>query len=611
METMNFGELAMVDGGKIFNSQNLTCQIASWLPPVRLVALRRCNLCCGRSVAVLLENNKALRDEFEEALSSLLDKRDKRVWVGIRVRPHQSEQTSLQVDRRRIVQTIAGNEASFFFDRIFNENARQEEVWTSLQGPMMRALLRREHCCLFAYGQTGSGKTHTVFGDPTTTSSKGVAFRLTESLSKILNGFQPSISEEVEERVVVEFSFLEVYNEKIHDLLSNSKLCFLAGERDEIAPGSTYKAPTFAAEERVVVRGLTRRRCDLDKLTEQVNAWLHEGASSRMVGKTMFNPRSSRSHAVATIHICWNDRPGKKGNETRLYIVDLAGSERSGQYATSSEQLREGAHINLSLSTLGRVVSSLSRGHGDHIPHRDSALTWLLTDAITGHQARAFMIATVNPEHCAETHSTLRYAQAYSSLQSDFSTLIPRLRSTLRTLQRRVEVAKNELDTVCVEINTNSRFGKTTEWNRETLKSRVVRIVRHGEQHFQGHPFLKWTETHATKAVLGQVGVIEETCPVPPERIDDDLEDGRRRHFRVTGATSGRCARVVFAGRHGHPSIHLWFPEDALEDVTPHPRLRELLTNLMGAERALQQKQAQLDHAQRAFSAELEQFMEG
>eukprot|EP00438_Fugacium_kawagutii_P021809 Skav230859 [mRNA] locus=scaffold1335:61315:66791:- [translate_table: standard] len=111
-----------------------------------------------------------------------------------------------------------------------------------------------------------------------------------------------------------------------------------------------------------------------------------------MVGQTVFNPRSSRSHAVATIHICWNDAAKKgQGNETRLYIVDLAGSERSGQYATSTEQLREGAHINLSLSTLGRVVSALSRGHGDHVPHRDSALTWLLTDAITGHQARAFM----------------------------------------------------------------------------------------------------------------------------------------------------------------------------------------------------------------------------
>lgn len=348
----------------------------------------------------------------------------------------------------------------------------------------------------------------------------------------------------------------------------------------------------------------------MDQLTEQVSAWLHEGAASRMVGRTVFNPRSSRSHAVATIHICWNDIAGKKGNETRLYIVDLAGSERCGQFATNTEQLREGAHINLGLSNLGRVVSALSRGQGDHVPHRDSALTWLLTDAITGHQARAFMIATVNPEHHAETLSTLRYAQAYSSLQSDLSTKIPRLRAMLRTLQRKSEVARYDLDTLCEDINKNSRFGKTTEWNRQTLKSRVVRIVRHGEEHFQGHPFLKWTELHATKAILGQAGVVEETGPVPPERDEADSEDGRRWHYRTEGPTSGTCARVVFAGRHGHPSVHLWFPEEALEEVSPHPRLRELLGNFERAEVALQQKQAQLDQAQRAFSAQMQQFME-
>eukprot|EP00435_Cladocopium_sp_Y103_P029813 s2616_g7.t1 len=517
-------------------------------------------------------NDESLQEEFDHALSSLLGSMDKRVWVGIRLCPHQSQLSPLVVDRRRVAQRLASTgsaEAAFFFDRIFNEDARQLDVWSTLQAPMMRTLLRREHCCLFAYGQTGSGKTHTVFGDPSRDDLKGVAFRLTESLSKILNGFQQTRSEEgqePQESVSVEFSFLEVYNEKIHDLLSNSKLCTLAGERDELAPGSAYKAPTLSAEERVVVKGLTRRRCEVDQLTQQVSAWLHEGAASRMVGRTVFNPRSSRSHAVATIHICWNDvAPGKKGSETRVYIVDLAGSERCGQFATNTEQLREGAHINLSLSTLGRVVSALSRGQGDHVPHRDSALTWLLTDAITGHQARAFMIATVNPEHHAETLSTLRYAQAYSSLQSDLSTKIPRLRAMLRTLQRKNELARYELDTLCEDMNKNSRFGKTTEWNRQTLKSRVVRIVRHGEEHFHGHPFLKWTELHDTKAILGQAGVVEESCPVPPERDDEaTLEDGRRRHFRTEGPTSGTCARVVFAGGVGLEVQDLKIPRGSL-----------------------------------------------
>lgn len=609
----------MVEASKgrwILNSGNLACQIASWLPLVRLPAFRRCNQSCYRSVVALLASDAALREELEEALSTALAQVDKRVWVGIRLRPHDRHdgaENCLQVDRRQIVQTLGpASRVNFFFDEIFKEDTRQEDVWSRLQGPMMRTLLRREHCCLFAYGQTGSGKTHTVFGDPSTESSKGVAFRLLENLGKLLNGdTYPSISEEVQEKAVIEFSFLEVYNEKIHDLLSNSKLCTLAGEREELEPGSAYKAPILSAEERVVVRGLTRRRCDPGQLTQQVGSWLVEGAASRMVGKTVFNPRSSRSHAVATIHICWNDMPDqKKGNETRVYIVDLAGSERSGQYATNTEQLREGAHINLSLSTLGRVVTALSRGHGDHVPHRDSALTWLLTDAITGHQARAFMIASVNPLHSAETLSTLRYAQAYSSLQSDLSTKIPRLKAMLRTLQRQMEKARYELDSLCLDINTNSRSGRTTEWSRDTLRSRVVRIARRGQEHFQNHPFFKWTDAHEMKAVLGQAGILEETCARPPEREAEEPEDGRRRQFREPGSASSTCARVIFAGRHGYPPVQLWFPEEALEDVTPHPRLRELLTTFEKAEIAFQQKQAQLDATVKAFAAQQQQWMD-
>ena len=150
---------------------------------------------------------------------------------------------------------------------------------------------------------------------------------LLEGLGKLLTGYHPGLSEEVQQTAVVEFSFLEVYNEKIHDLLCNSKLCTLAGEREQLAPGSTYKAAILAPEEHVVVRGLTRRRCEPGQLTQQVSSWLVEGAQSRIVNRTVFNPRSSRSHAatchvsqkrpleVATIHVCWNGAPEeqKKG----------------------------------------------------------------------------------------------------------------------------------------------------------------------------------------------------------------------------------------------------------------------------------------------------------
>merc|ERR1712050_275583 len=99
--------------------------------------------------------------------------------------------------------------------------------------------------------------------------------------------------------------------------------------------------------------------------------------------------------------------------------VDLAGSERAGQYALSAEQLEQGCNINKRLSTMARVIKVLTSGASEHVPYRDSTLTWLLSDAITGRNARAFMVAAVQAQHPAETLSTLRYAQAYSSLQSD------------------------------------------------------------------------------------------------------------------------------------------------------------------------------------------------
>merc|ERR1712232_43459 len=91
----------------------------------------------------------------------------------------------------------------------------------------------------------------------------------------------------------------------------------------------------------------------------------------------------------------------------------------AGQYALSTEQLQQGVNINKSLSTMARVITVLSSGSAEHVPYRDSTLTWLLSDAITGINARTFMVAAVNPLHQAESISTLKYAQQYSSLQSN------------------------------------------------------------------------------------------------------------------------------------------------------------------------------------------------
>lgn len=133
----------------------------------------------------------------------------------------------------------------------------------------------------------------------------------------------------------------------------------------------------------------------------------------------------------------------------RIYLVDLAGSERAGLYAMDPEQLKEGEAINLSLSALGRVVGALATGKCKHVPYRDSALTWLLKDAVTGTSARVCMVAAVHPNHAQESASTLRYAHQYSALQTSSGSRVSDLTSEVRQQQRRVDGLKRAFESAC------------------------------------------------------------------------------------------------------------------------------------------------------------------
>merc|ERR1719291_393568 len=130
----------------------------------------------------------------------------------------------------------------------------------------------------------------------------------------------------------------------------------------------------------------------------------------------------------------------------------------------SPEQLKEGEHINLSLSALGRVVAALASGKCEHVPYRDSALTWLLKDAISGTSARVCMMAAVHAAHPVETGSTLRYARQYSALQASTASRAQQLTAEVRDQQRKVDGMKKAFDQLLVDESTG------ISWTRETLK---------------------------------------------------------------------------------------------------------------------------------------------
>merc|ERR1712196_157696 len=135
-----------------------------------------------------------------------------------------------------------------------------------------------------------------MFGDRETPGAEGIAFRAVRSLAAMMNGVDVAGKGLTP---IVEFSFVEVYNEKVYDLLNGNRKLELVSEREVKHAGSKYQATEYAGPARVTAKGMSRRACDLHQLEQQVGDWVHQGAATRTVGKTVFNEQSSRSHAIA------------------------------------------------------------------------------------------------------------------------------------------------------------------------------------------------------------------------------------------------------------------------------------------------------------------------
>ncbi|XP_039744304.1 stAR-related lipid transfer protein 9 isoform X4 [Pteropus medius] len=305
--------------------------------------------------------------------------------------------------------------------------ASQDVIFQDLGTEVLSGAAKGYNICLFAYGQTGSGKTYTMLGTP---ASVGLTPRICEGLFLREEDYAPLPSS-----CRIKVSFLEIYNERVRDLLKQSvqkkSYSLRVREHPEMGP---------------YVQGLSQH---VVTNYEQVIQLLEEGIANRITAATHVHEASSRSHAVFTIHytqaILENNLPSEIAS--KINLVDLAGSERADP-SYCKDRITEGANINKSLVTLGIVISTLAQnsqvfsscqslnsvssdggGSGmpsfpsgtssggapsrrqSYIPYRDSVLTWLLKDSLGGN-SQTIMVATVSPAHTSysETMSTLRYA---------------------------------------------------------------------------------------------------------------------------------------------------------------------------------------------------------
>jgi len=260
------------------------------------------------------------------------------------------------------------------------------------------------HCCLFAYGQTGSGKSYSMVGYGT---NKGIVpISCEEIFKRISNNKDPSIHYEVE------VSMLEIYNEKVQDLLvpiSNR-------------PPSGLKIRESKALG-VFVSDLTKYPVSS---YEEISNKMDEGYQNRTIGSTLMNNTSSRAHTIVTIEFKQIQSVGKAKSEklSKINLVDLAGSERANSTGATGARLKEGCNINKSLLVLGNVINTLADkalGKKKDVlpPYRDSALTRILQNALGGN-SKTVMICALSPAsiNYEETLSTLRYADRAKKIQN-------------------------------------------------------------------------------------------------------------------------------------------------------------------------------------------------
>uniref|UniRef100_A0A671RQE0 Kinesin-like protein KIF16B n=1 Tax=Sinocyclocheilus anshuiensis TaxID=1608454 RepID=A0A671RQE0_9TELE len=278
----------------------------------------------------------------------------------------------------------------------------QEKVFKDLGTDVLKAAFEGYNACIFAYGQTGSGKSHTMMGIP---GDVGLIPRICEGLFSRISG----MTRRDEASFRTEVSYLEIYNERVRDLL-----------RRKMAKTYNLRVREHPKEGPYVEdlsKHLVQNYSDVEELMEAGNI-------NRTTASTGMNDASSRSHAIFTINFTQAKFDAVMPSETvsKIHLVDLAGSERADATGATGVRLKEGGNINKSLVTLGNVISALAdlsqEGGNSHlkkkqvfVPYRDSVLTWLLKDSLGGN-SKTIMIATISPAdvNYGETLSTLRYA---------------------------------------------------------------------------------------------------------------------------------------------------------------------------------------------------------
>lgn len=380
------------------------------------------------------------------------------ILIAVRIRPLSTKETNSghisccqALQKKFVAIKKAGDSSAYLksqsndvtteyaFDEAFGPSCSQQEVYErTIKSFIPNLLTLGQHVTVFAYGATGAGKSHTMFGsmnenrelssmEDNENESRGVIFRSVQEVFHMLAELQRNAVKG--ESWKVGFSFCEVYNEQVYDLLEYT--------------GKTLSIREDSERGIVQIAGLTEVSI---VSVDQVLSLVRRGQKVRKMEPTMANSVSSRSHAIIqlTVH---HKKPVQYGKEitveSKLSLIDLAGSERASVTCNRGIRLQEGANINKSLLALANCINALSEnalntsneasatvnasfGSGDgntsqkkfNVKYRDSKLTHLLKTSLEGN-CNLIMIANINPsdQTYEDSYRTLLYSHRAKNLK--------------------------------------------------------------------------------------------------------------------------------------------------------------------------------------------------
>lgn len=415
-----------------------------------------------------------------------------------------------QVDQRKI----------FTFDAVYDPKAKQQEIYDEAVRPLVVSVLQGFNATIFAYGQTGTGKTYTMEGVKKDPLLKGIIPR---SFDQIFTHIENTENMQY----LVRVSYMEIYQEKIRDLLEDPK----NPKRHEIR-----ETPDGG----VYVEDLMLINC---KDISQIEKVMYMGNLHRTIGATDMNEHSSRSHAIFQIRVEMSDaNTAAKYSNIKLgtlNLVDLAGSERQSKTGSVGERLKEASKINLSLSALGNVISALVNGSGSHIPYRDSKLTRLLQDSLGGN-SRTLMIANIGPAsyNLEETMTTLRYAHRAKNIQNKprvnedpKDTLMRKLKDEIaflqETLAKKAQEQENRKKKKSSKAKTTRTFEISNEKSDEDSENRKELCEEISDEHILNDEEVMKQNAEA-KELMDKIQALENKMVLGGKNIVDHTNEQQK-----------------------------------------------------------------------------------